>query len=305
MKLPIVSIIIPVYHTNLQYLKDCINSILNQTYPKNSMEVIICEDKSEVGYREKLIEIVNKVDQINVKIIFNKSIQGLSLSRNNAIDSSKGDWVLILDSDDLIAKTAIMDLVSVIKSDTIMVYSDHARVSHDLKEIKYIRRKSFYHSLVNKYANEPIFNPVYSSVFLSHGELIKKKALIEIGGYKKDIGEKPPIWISIFEMGGMDGLIHVPSILYYYRENENGICAQKESELITMHEQTFFNSMKRKYNNLSGVKYFGRIEPFMAKHFLFYNEYGKIIEMPYIDYNQMRLKYSNPNNAYELLNLIH
>ena len=86
MKLPIVSIIIPVYHTNLQYLKDCINSILNQTYPKNSMEVIICEDKSEVGYREKLIEIVNKVDKINVKIIFNKNIQGLSLSRNNAIN---------------------------------------------------------------------------------------------------------------------------------------------------------------------------------------------------------------------------
>ena len=298
MKLPIVSIIIPVYHTNLKHLEECINSVLNQTYPKSSIEIIICEDKSEKGYREKLVKIVNKVYQINIKLIFNKSIQGLSLSRNNAIYHSCGDWVFILDSDDLIKNTAIMDLVSAITSDTIMVYSDHARVSCDIKEIKYIRRKSLYHSLIKKYANEPIFNPVYSSVFLSHGELIKKKAIIEIGGYKKDIGEKPPIWISIFEMGGIKGLIHVPSILYYYRENKNGIAAQKESELIRTHEQTFFNSMKKYCDNISEVRYLGRIEPFMAKHFAFYDKYKKIIEMPYIDYSIMRLKNLNINNAY-------
>lgn len=289
MNLPVVSMITPIFQTNLQYVEECINSVIDQTYPKDKIEMIICEDKSKQEYRRKLAELVDKVEQVNIKLISNKNHLGLSISRNKAINYSEGDWLLILDSDDVIERTAVEDLVHAITSNTVMVYSDHARVSCDLKEIKYIRKKSLYHSLLRKYVNEPIYNPIYSSVYLSHGELIKKGIFLEIEGYNKEIGEKPPIWIAIFEMAGVEGIIHVPKILYYYRENKEGITSQKNLELIRSHEQTFFNFIKKHYDYVSKVQYIGRIKPFMAKHFAFYGQEGDIIRMPYINYNDMAL----------------
>ena len=289
MNLPIVSIITPVFQTNLRYVEECINSVIDQTYPKDKIELIICEDISTQEYRRKLTELVAEVEQIDIELIFNKNHLGLSISRNKAIDYSEGDWVLILDSDDVLEKTALEDLVHAIQSDTVMVYSDHARSSCDLKEIKYIRKKSLYHSLLKKFSSNQLYNPIYSSVYISHGEVIKKDIFAEIEGYNKEIGEKPPIWINIFERYGFTTIKHIPKVLYYYRENKEGIANQKDLELIKSHEETFYNFIKKHCDYISRVQYIGRVKPFMAKHFAFYGQEGEIIRMPYINYKDMRL----------------
>jgi glycosyltransferase involved in cell wall biosynthesis len=289
MNLPLDSIITPVFQTNLRYVKECINSVIDQTYPKDKIEIIICEDISTQEYRRKLTELVAEVEQIDIELIFNKNHLGLSISRNKAIDHSKGDWVLILDSDDVLEKTALEDLVHAIQSDTVMVYSDHARSSCDLKEITYIRKKSLYHSLLKKFSRNQLYNPIYSSVYISHGEVIKKDIFAEIEGYNKEIGEKPPIWIDIFEMYGFTTIKHIPKVLYYYRENKDGIANQKHLELIKSHEETFYNFIKKHSDYISKVQYIGRVKPFMVKHFALYNQNGNIIRMPYINYNDMTL----------------
>lgn len=289
MNLPIVSIITPVFQTNLRYVEECINSVIDQTYPKDKIELIICEDISTQEYRRKLTELVAEVEQIDIELIFNKNHLGLSISRNKAIVYSEGDWVLILDSDDVLEKTALEDLVHAIQSDTVMVYSDHTRISCNLKKIKYIRKKSLYHSILKKFADNPVYNPIYSSVYISHGELIKKDIFSEIGGYNKEIDETPPLLLRIFENAGIEAIKHVPNILYHYRENKDGIAYQKNFEIIKSDENTFFNFIKRHSDDISKVRYIGRIKPFMAKHFAFYDQKGDIIKMPYINYKDTRL----------------
>jgi glycosyltransferase involved in cell wall biosynthesis len=286
---PIVSIITPVFKTDLQYVEECIYSVINQTYPKDKIEMIICVDSSNPEYRRKLKYLVDKVKQIDIKLIFNNNPIGLSKSRNRAVDYSKGDWLLILDSDDILEKTAMEDLIRVIDSDTAMVYSDHTRISCNLKKIKYIRKKSLYHSILRKFADNPVYNPIYSSVYISHGELIKKDIFSEIGGYNKEIDETPPLLLRIFENAGIEAIKHVPNILYHYRENKDGIAYQKKNEIIKSDENTFFNFIKRHSDDISKVRYIGRIKPFMAKHFAFYDQKGDIIKMPYINYKDMRL----------------
>ena len=78
MNLPIVSIITPVFQTNLRYVKECINSVIDQTYPKDKIELIICEDISTQEYRRKITELVAEVEQIDIELIFNKNHLGLS-----------------------------------------------------------------------------------------------------------------------------------------------------------------------------------------------------------------------------------
>lgn len=90
------SLIIPIYNVE-QYLRDCLNSVIAQTYP--DYEVICVNDGSTDGSLAILEEYQKKYDKITVISQQNK---GLSGARNTGIRTAKGDYLFFLDSDDWI-----------------------------------------------------------------------------------------------------------------------------------------------------------------------------------------------------------
>lgn len=88
------SIIIPVYKVEL-YLRQCINSVLNQSY--KDFELILVDDGSPDNCPVICDEYASR--DIRVKVI-HKSNGGLSDARNAGLDIAKGEYVLFLDSDD-------------------------------------------------------------------------------------------------------------------------------------------------------------------------------------------------------------
>lgn len=104
-----ISIIIPVYNTE-KYIKRCIKSIKNQTY--RNIEIIIINDGSNDLSMEKIKEI-----QDNRITIINKKNTGVSDTRNIGIKKATGDYIMFVDADDYLEKTAIERIVEII-SDT-------------------------------------------------------------------------------------------------------------------------------------------------------------------------------------------
>lgn len=90
--LPLVSVIMPVYNRK-QIVEGAIKSVLNQTYP--NFELIIVDDGSDDG----TIEILEKIKDNRVTLIFNEENKGVSASRNIALKKSKGKYIAYLDSD--------------------------------------------------------------------------------------------------------------------------------------------------------------------------------------------------------------
>lgn len=90
-----ISVIIPVYNVE-DYLHDCINSILNQTFQDFE---IICVDDCSTDSSLKILEDFSKKDD-RVKIVRNKLNSSLGYSRNNGLKHAAGKYVLFLDSDD-------------------------------------------------------------------------------------------------------------------------------------------------------------------------------------------------------------
>ena len=88
-----VSVIIPVYNV-LPYIKESIESVINQTY--KDLEIIIVDDGSDDG--SELVCDIYKKDP-RVKVVHQKN-QGLSGARNTGLDISTGDYIAFLDSDD-------------------------------------------------------------------------------------------------------------------------------------------------------------------------------------------------------------
>ena len=93
----LISVIIPIYNT-VEYLGQCIESVLNQTY--RNIELILIDDLSTDGSGELCDEVCKKDNR--VKVIHNSSDKsnGVSKNRNIGLDIAKGDLIWFVDSDD-------------------------------------------------------------------------------------------------------------------------------------------------------------------------------------------------------------
>lgn len=103
--LPLVSIILPVYNVE-KYLRQCLNSVVIQTY--ENIEVILINDGSPDNSDQICSEFAAKYPHF--RYFVNKN-QGLSATRNFGINVSTGEYLFFLDSDDYLAEDCIATLV--------------------------------------------------------------------------------------------------------------------------------------------------------------------------------------------------
>lgn len=96
LKSPKVSVLMPIYNTNLEHLRESITSILNQTF--QDFEFIILNDSPDNAGLDKLVESYRDRRIVYLK---NRKNLGITQSRNKLIDLSKGEYIAVFDHDDL------------------------------------------------------------------------------------------------------------------------------------------------------------------------------------------------------------
>jgi len=128
-----VSIIIPCYNAE-KYIGQCIESVLNQTY--TNYECIVVDDGS-VDNSETIINSYIKSDY-RIKYLYKKN-EGVSSARNYGIKEAKGEWIQLLDSDDILLPDKIEKQIEYCNNynnlqNYIMAYSDYIVRKIDEKE---------------------------------------------------------------------------------------------------------------------------------------------------------------------------
>jgi len=98
---PLVSIIVPVYNKE-EYLRRCLESIINQTY--QNIEIILVDDGSTDGSGEICRRYAGSDPKIRIITQVN---QGLSAARNTGLDHMKGGYVVFVDADDYISLSLV------------------------------------------------------------------------------------------------------------------------------------------------------------------------------------------------------
>ena len=106
---PLISVVVPVYKVE-RYLKDCIDSLLAQTY--RNLEIILVDDGSPDNCPQICDDLANQNEQIRV---IHQHNQGLSEARNSGLKASKGTYIVFIDSDDYIEDTFIEKLYNAIE----------------------------------------------------------------------------------------------------------------------------------------------------------------------------------------------
>lgn len=185
LKKPMISIILPVYNVE-DYLRECLESLLAQTY--KNFELIIINDGSTDNSLSIINEYENKFEQI--KIITQKN-KGLSEARNAGYSSIKGKYTYFLDSDDFILEETFENLISLAEDNQLDLVKFDAysftEKNLDFKMTNYSSKKYLQENKVynrNEYlkAIEKNFMPAVW-MYLIKTEIIKNNDL----AFKKDL----------------------------------------------------------------------------------------------------------------------
>lgn len=103
-KMPKVSVLLPNYN-NAPYLKEAIDSILNQTF--TDFEFIIVDD----GSTDNSIEIINSYDDLRIILILKEENSGIVDTLNRGLENAKGEYLVRMDGDDISFPDRIEKLV--------------------------------------------------------------------------------------------------------------------------------------------------------------------------------------------------
>lgn len=142
-KKPLVSIIIPVYNVQ-NYLKECLNSVLQQTY--KSIEVITVDD----GSTDDSPIILKEYDKLyeNIQVYLENENRGQATARNIGLKAAKGEYILFVDSDDYINFDTVERLIKTIEKYNVDFVRFNAQ-SFSVEEEK-IRQKEYNFNLFLK-----------------------------------------------------------------------------------------------------------------------------------------------------------
>lgn len=204
----LVSIIIPVYNVE-EYLSECLESVLNQTY--RNLEVILVNDGTKDG-SGKICQFYADIDK-RVTYITQKN-QGLSAARNTGSSVASGEYAMFVDSDDFLELNAVEELVKAIDGFDIAMcgfywYKDNDNKKESRKiEKKEISENEFWKLYYNGYHSETVV--VWNKLF-------RKGAVpqFQVGRINED---------EFFVNEAIKGRISVvDKPLYYYRQREGSI----------------------------------------------------------------------------------
>lgn len=207
-----ISIIIPVYNVET-YLRDCLDSVVAQTYP--DYEVICVNDGSTDGSLAILREYESKYTYI---VIIDSPNGGTASARNLGIEAAKGDYIWFVDSDDWIESNALDRLHKHIQDKSVdvlcfngkLTYEENGRVEQD---------KGFVDSNLsgweyyNKYAlAKRKFHFVCVVLRLYQREFLLKNSLF----FEKGISHEDNLWIPKVLYYAQSVSV-IPDSLYVYR----------------------------------------------------------------------------------------
>lgn len=213
----LISIIVPIYNVE-QYLAECINSILSQTY--TNFELILVDDGS-TDNSGKICDDFSFIDN-RIRVI-HKTNGGLSSARNVGIESANGDYYSFIDSDDYVENTFLECLYKKLLQED----ADICECSFFcLKKNKLIRERIFdYEVLGNETAVRRLFAIPYESFVVVWNKLYKKKLFEKIRFPEGKLQEDEyTTYKLIYES---NKVAYVNMNLYIYRIREKSIMNSK------------------------------------------------------------------------------
>jgi GT2 family glycosyltransferase len=203
---PCISIVTPVFNTPVEWLRECVDSVLQQAY--DNWELILPDDQSTDRDTLALLEELRARDS---RIVVDRTPAhgGISAASNRGLEIACGDYIGFLDHDDLLEPDALFQHVALLQQnrDADLIYSDEDKLTEDGLDA-------------------PIMKPDWSPDFFAaanyvcHFTIVRSALVREIGGFRSEFdgAQDYDLFFRIAERTSR--IHHIPRVLYHWRRSE-------------------------------------------------------------------------------------
>ncbi|MBA3881567.1 MAG: glycosyltransferase, partial [Chthoniobacterales bacterium] len=203
---PVLSLLVPTHNTPVQFLDELFGSIAAQTY--GNFEICVADGGSDDrGTLEALKAWEEKEPRLGVAFL--PENLGIAENTNRALAMANGEFVALVDHDDLLAPFALYDVAHEIGAwpAADVLYSDEDRLSEAGR-----RHSPFF---------KPEWSPelLYSCMYLGHLTAYRRALLEEIGGFRKEFDLSQDYDLALRATEKAREIRHIPHVLYHWREH--------------------------------------------------------------------------------------
>lgn len=205
---PVFSVVMPAYETPERFLREAIASVQAQIYPH--WELCVADDASPSRTVGRVLAEAAAADA-RIRWMRRESNGHISAASNTALAMSRGDWVVLMDHDDLLAPEALYELMAEIADhpDAQVIYSDEDKI--DESGLRF----------------GPYFKPDYDPDLLlgqnvvSHLGAYRRDLLQRIGGFREGFegSQDHDLTLRATMACPPTALRHIPRVLYHWRQN--------------------------------------------------------------------------------------
>jgi glycosyltransferase involved in cell wall biosynthesis len=226
---PLVSIVMPVYNSDIGFLEQAINSVLKQSY--NNWELCIADDFSSNKNVSLILKKFEKKDN-RIKVVYRKSNGHISEASNSALKIAQGEWITFLDHDDMLNEHALFYIVNSINDNPNikLIYSDEDKILENTS----LRGDPYFKTDWNR----ELF---YGQNYIIHVACYKTDIINAIGGFRVEFegSQDYDLTLRYIEKIQDHEISHVPRILYHWRISDLS---------------TSKNIQNKKYSVTNGIK---------------------------------------------------
>jgi len=208
---PTFSVILPVYNTQEAYLRACLDSVLDQTYP--NWELCISDDASNLVHVRYVLEKYMARDR-RIRVRWLQRNAHISAASNDALAMATGDYIVLLDHDDVLAPHALFANAMVLQKnpDAQLLYSDEDKLGPEGERC------------------DPFFKPdwspdlLYSQNYIAHLSVYARPLVNAVGGFREGYEGSQDYDLVLrcaAAVGNLKQIFHIPMVLYHWRMSEN------------------------------------------------------------------------------------
>lgn len=203
---PLISIALPVYNPRVEWLCECLESVLAQSYPH--WQLCIADDaSSDPVVRDTLERYAQQDDRIEVT--FRTSNGHICAASNSALSRVRGEFVALLDHDDRLSPNALLRVAEALQRspDAGLLYSDEDKITAE--GLRY----------------DPHFKPQWNpdlllaQNYISHLGVYRTSLVLEVGGFREGYegAQDHDLALRVTERLQARQIVHIPYILYHWR----------------------------------------------------------------------------------------
>lgn len=201
---PTISVLMPTFNTPETFLREAIASVRNQIYPY--WELCIADDASTQPHVKAILEEYAAQDP-RIKVVFRSENGHISRSSNSALEIATGEFVALLDHDDLLTPDALYEVALLLNQhpESDMIYSDENKLNEQGQLL------------------EPAFKPDWcpdsflSRMYTCHLGVYRRSLLNEIGGFRVGYEGSQDYDLVLRVTEKTDRIFHIPKVLYTWR----------------------------------------------------------------------------------------